>query len=162
MPRKKAKRKLNPRRLKATELYYIDELAARLGVHPNTIRNMIKDGMQIVEGSYPNIIRGQFAIDYINARQAKKETKSKWDEIYCLPCRKPFKVSFATLEITAPKVGNLKSICECNRIINRRISLEDLPKFQEVIKIQQLPNSPLIQGLDCSGICETKEQRKND
>lgn len=166
MPRKKQNRKPNYKRIKATELYNIDELAKAIDVHVNTISNMIKDGMQIVEGSYPYIIRGQFAIDYLKERQKKVETKLQQDEFLCFGCgRKPSKAKddFAKLQITAPKIGNLKAICcVCGATINRKISLLDLPKFKKVINIYTLPNLLLTEGITNSGICETNEVRKND
>lgn len=166
MPRKKQNRKPNYKRIKATELYYVDELATTLDVHANTIGNMMKDGMRIIEGSYPYIIRGQFAIDYLKERRKKVETKLQQDEFLCFGCgRKPSKAKhdFVTLQITAPKTGSLKAICcVCGTALNRKISLEDLPKFQKIMNIQQLPNLPLSEGVNNSGICETNEVRKND
>ncbi len=165
MSRKKAKRKLNTRVIKSTELYLVGELAKTLDVCPNTITNMISEGLPIVEGSYPYIIRGAFAIVFIKKRLEKSKTKLKQGEFYCLPCRKSCKPknNIATLHITAPKRGNLKASCNmCSRTINRGISLEDLPKFQEVLKIKEVLNPLLIEGFNSSGICETEEVRKND
>ena len=79
MPRKKAKRKLNPRVIKSKCSYYVDELARVLDVHSNTIRNMIKEGLAIIESSYPYLIYGQEAIDFINKRQKASDNKLKDD-----------------------------------------------------------------------------------
>lgn len=165
MLRKKAKRKLNTRLIKSTELYLVGELAKTLDVCSNTISNMISEGLPIVEGSYPYIIRGELAIIFIRERLAKSKIKLKQDELYCLPCRKPYrpKNGMVTLHITAPKRGNLKSPCNtCDRTTNRGIALEDVPKFEKVLKIQKVLNPLLIEGFNSSGICETKEVRKND
>lgn len=165
MLRKKAKRKLNTRLIKSTYLYHVNELASTLDVCPNTITNMIREGLPIVEGSYPYIIRGEFAIAFIKVRMKKSKTKLKQDELYCLPCRKPYKPKngIVTLHIIAPKRGNLKAACNiCNRTTNRGISLEDLPKFQEVLRIKEVSSTPLIEGFNSSGICETQEVKKND
>lgn len=166
MPRKKAKRKLNPRRIKAKSSYYVHELAKVLGVHPNTILNMIKAGLPVIEGSYPYLIRGEEAIAFIRDRRAKSKTPPKKDEIYCFDsgCRKRTKTKNgeAVLEIITPKIGNLKAACEvCGTKTNKRISLEKLHEFQEVLKIQKLLNPRLIQWFNTSTICETKEEIKN-
>ncbi len=149
MPRKKAKRKLNPRRIKAKSSYYIHELAKTLEVCQNTIHNMIKAGLPIIEGSYPYLIMGGEAIAFIKKRQEKSKSISKLDEIHCMgsSCRKKTKIKNreVTLEITAPKTGNLKGVCEvCETKTSRFISLAELPEFQKVLKIQQLPNPRLI------------------
>lgn len=160
MPRKKQNRKPNHKLIKSTELYYVDELAKVIDVHVNTVSNMIKDGMQIVKGSYPYIIRGQFAIDYLKDRRKKSKTKLEQDDMYCLPCDKPYKPekNVVRLKIITPKIGNLQSHCtNCERLTNRLISLKDLPEFQKVMNIVTLQDLPLREGINNSGICETKE-----
>ena len=166
MPRKKAKRKLNPRLIKSRSSYYIHELADALKVCSNTIHNMVKAGLPIIEGSYPYLIMGEEAIVFIKEKQKKEKVTLKDDELRCfgVKCRKATKAknSEAVLQIISPKIGNLKAFCdECGSITNRRISLKNLSKFCEVFKIQQLPNSLLIQSLDNSTICETKKEWKN-
>lgn len=164
MPRKKAKRKLNPRRIKSRSSYYIHELAKVLGVCPNTIHNMIKAGLPVIEGSYPYLIMGEEAIIFIKARQEKSKITLKDNELHCFGCRKGTKTknSEAVLQIISPKIGNLKAFCDiCGSITNRRISLRKLSEFCEVFKIQQLPNTRLIQSLDNSTICETKKEWRN-
>lgn len=165
MPRKKARRKLNHRRIKSKTSYEIDILAKVLGVHPNTIHNMIKEGLPIIEDSYPYLIRGEVAMGFIAERQRKRKSPLKQDELRCLRCCKGTKAKngVAALEIITPKVGNLKAVCEECEITktNRRISLKDLPKFQEFIKILELHNPRLLQGLDTSVICETDKDKKN-
>lgn len=166
MPRKAPKRKLNHGLIKATYPYYINELAKTLGVHANTTRNMIERGLPIVEGSYPKIIRGEDAINFIKEEKAKSRIKLKQNEFLCFGCgRKPStaKEAVSSLEITSPKTGNLKAVCvQCGAKMNRRISLQDLPKFRAVLKIDSVLNPLLIQGLDSSVTCETEEVRKND
>jgi hypothetical protein len=165
MPRKKAKRKLNPRRIQSKTAYEVNKLAKALGVHPNTIHNMIKDGMPIIEGSYPFLILGANAQAFIIERQAKRKNSLKQDELLCMHCVKGSKPKngVAWLEIIAPKIGNLKSYCAVNGTTktNRTISLNDLPKFQEVMQIHTLQNSGLGQVFDTSGICETKKDGNN-
>ena len=166
MPRKKANRKLNHRLIKSQVTYEVKSLAKVLDVCVGTTRNMIKAGMPIVEGSYPQLIKGEVAISYIKEMKIKCSIPLKQDEFYCMHCGKGSKPSngVAWLEITAPKVGNLKSYCAVNGItkINRRISLQDLPKFHEVMHIHKLQDSLLRQGLDSSVICETEKDKKND
>ena len=166
MPRKKAKRKLNTRRIKAKSSYYVHELAKVLNVCSNTIRKMIEAGLPIIEGSYPYLIMGEEAIAFIKKRQEKSKTIPEPDEIYCMgsSCRQKTKIKNeeVTLEITAPKIGKLKGICEaCGSKTSRLISLAKLPEFQKVLKIQQLPNLRLIQSFNNSTICETKKELKN-
>jgi len=130
MPRKKAKRKLNTRRIKTKSSYYVHELAKAIDVCPNTIHNMIKAGLPVIEGSYPYLIMGEEAIAFIKKRQEKSKAIPQPDEIYCMGsgCRKKTKIKNreVTLEITAPKIGKFKGICEvCGSKTSRLISLTD-------------------------------------
>jgi hypothetical protein len=127
---------------------------------------MIKAGLLIIEGSYPYLIMGEEVIAFIKKRQEKSKAISEPDEIYCMGsnCLKKTKIKNkeVTLEITAPKTGQLKGICEaCGSKTSRFISLAKLPEFQKVLKIQQLPNQRLIQSFNNSTICETEKELKN-
>ena len=135
-----------------------------LGVCPNTIHNMIKAGLPVIEGSYPYLIMGEEAIIFIKARQEKTKVTLKDEELRCFRCRKGTRAknSEAVLQIISPKIGNLKAACDaCGLITNRRISLKKLPEFYKIFKVQQLPDPRLIQSLDNSTICETKKEWKN-
>lgn len=159
MKRKKSNRKINTRLIKSKSSYYVNELAQTIDVCYGTLRIMIKDGLPVIEGSYPNLIYGQDAINFIKAKQAKSKKPLELDESYCFSCRKASKVKddMATLELSTPKVGNLKSVCTiCGTELNRRISLLKLPEFQKVLKIQQLRNPRLMQGFNSSFIYQTK------
>jgi hypothetical protein len=164
-PRKKARRKLNPRLLQARTSYRVEKMALVLGVCPNTIHNKIKEGMPIIEGSYPFLIWGADAQAFIKGRQAKRKHSLKQDELFCMRCGRGTnpKNGIAMLEMLSPKRGHLKAICDSCGITktNRWIALKDLNKFHEVMHIHTLPHSRLGQGLNSSGICETRENEIN-
>jgi hypothetical protein len=165
MPRKKAKKKLNPRLIQSKTAYSVEKLAKQLGVCPNTIHNMIKAGLPIIAGSYPYLVWGADAQAFIIQRQAKRKNPLKQDELLCMGCRRGTKAKngIAELVIISPKVGHLKAICDLCGITktNRRISLQDLPKFYEVMHIHTVQNPRLEQGFDSSGTCETKKDGTN-
>jgi hypothetical protein len=147
MSKKRSNRKINARLIKSKSSYYINELARTIDVCAGTVRNMTKEGLPIIKGSYPILIHGQDAIDFIKAKQERSKKPLEDDEFQCFGCRTSTKAkgNLATLEYSAPKVGNLKAFCPvCGTRLNRRISLCKLPEFQKVLKIQQLHNPRLI------------------
>jgi hypothetical protein len=110
---------------------------------------MVKEGLPIVEGSYPHLIHGQDAINFIKAKQVKLHKPLEVYEFRCFGCRKASKAKedLATLEISTPKVGNLKAFCIiCGTKLNRKISLSRLPEFQKVLNIQQPTKSKINVG----------------
>lgn len=165
--KKKFRRNLNTKFIKSKASYYVYELAKLLQVHENTIGNMIKNGLIVIEGSYPYLIYGQDEIDFIRKQQKQRKFgKLAIGEFMCFSCKKkvePLDKS-VVLEIKSPKVGNIKSSCDiCNKAsLNKNISLQKLPEILNIFKIKKLLNPLLIQGFVNSDICETKKQENHE
>jgi hypothetical protein len=167
MKKKKFRRKHSTQLIKSKASYYVDELAFTLKVHPNTIGKMLQDGLSIIENSYPYLIFGQDAIDFINEQQSQRKFgKLAIDKFICFSCKEQADPldKLVILEIKSLKTGNLKATCNhCKKTkLNKNVSLQKLPEIMNVLKIQKLLNPLLIQGFVNSGICETKNGENND
>ena len=63
-----ASRRLNPNLLKVHRSYTAGELASRLGVHKNTIRNWQRDGLAALDDSRPVLFQGATVREFLRAR----------------------------------------------------------------------------------------------
>ena len=74
--------------IKALRCYRVEEAAEVSGVSPRTIRNWITDGLPVLDGERPLLIRGDDLQDYIKGTRASRKVRTALDEFYCLACRK--------------------------------------------------------------------------
>jgi hypothetical protein len=115
----------NPRRIKIHRPYTVEQLAATLGVHKNTIRRWPKDGLRPIDDRRPSMFRGADVAAFLSARRQAAKRRCAPGEIYCLPCRMPKSPAglVADLYVRAPTVGWLEAICPtCSRMLHRRVN----------------------------------------
>ena len=116
--------KLN--KIKYRRSYNFSEISKLLGVHISTVRDWRKNGLETLTGTQnPYLVMGEQLKSFLHAKQSKRKTSLKSNEIYCLVCRKgvvPIKVQ----EVANGIVGSnkksvmLKGMCpNCKRKVNR-------------------------------------------
>ena len=123
------KRHPNYRLVKIHRSYTVEEIASLFGIHKNTVRSWIKNGLTAIDNKRPMLIFGHDLVTFLQARRVKNKQSCKPGELYCVKCRSP-KFPAADMVEYSPvteKVGNLKAICpDCNAIMNRRVSIAKL------------------------------------
>lgn len=123
------KRLHNPNLAKLHRSYTVEEVADLYDVFKGTVRNWIKAGLPVLNDKRPMLILGKDLAAFHQARRTKNKQKCKPGEIYCVRCRAP-KIpagNMADYRIITAKIGNLEAICpDCDKIINRRVSLATL------------------------------------
>jgi hypothetical protein len=115
----------NPRRVKIHRPYTVEQLAAVLTVHKNTIRRWTKDGLRPIDDRRPSMFRGADAIAFLYSKRQAAKRRCAPGEIYCLPCRVPKSPAglVADLYIKCSTVGWLEAICPtCSRMLYRRVN----------------------------------------
>ena len=120
------KRYPNHRLVKIHRNYTVEEIAKLFGIHKNTVRNWIKDGLAIIDDKRPMLILGNGLVEFIKKRRTKNKQPCKPGELYCVRCRVPKFPADDMVDFTAvtEKIGNLKAICpDCHSIMNQRVSL---------------------------------------
>ena len=132
------KRHPNPRLVKINWSYTVEEVARRLGVHKNTVREWIKRSLPVIDDKRPMLILGRDLFDFLQARRIKNKRPCKPNQMYCLRCRTP-KVpagNMADYQPITESLGNLFGICpDCETDMNRCTSMVKLKEIREQIDI---------------------------
>jgi hypothetical protein len=157
------KRYANHRLVKIHRCYTVEEVARLLGVHKNTVRRWVKDGLATIDYNRPMLILGHVLVEFLHIRRTKNKQTCKPGELYCVRCRGPKFPAGGWAEYLPAneKFGTLKAICpDCDCIINRRVSLAKIwqvcgnlditfpEELQHIVKrIKPSVNSDLRQGV---------------
>ena len=127
------KRLHNPNLAKIHRSYTVEEAADLFGVFKGTVRAWIKGGLPVLDDKRPMLIAGSDLVAFHQARRTKNKKKCEPGEIYCVRCRTPKAPAgnMAYYQIITEKLGNLEAICpDCDKIINRRVSLTNLDQVR--------------------------------
>ncbi len=120
----------NPRLAKIHRNYTVEEIAKLFGIHKNTVRRWIKDGLPLVDSQRPSLVLGRDLAAYLNNKRASGKQSCQAGQMYCLKCRAPRYPAghMADYMPITEKLGNLIGICpDCNLLMNRRVSLINNP-----------------------------------
>lgn len=124
-----SRRHPNPRLVKIHRSYSIEEVVATLGVHKNTVRNWLRQGLAAIDSQRPTLIHGQTLATFLRDRRLANRQTCKPEEIFCLRCRRPVIPAGNTVDYIAITEisGNLRGICpDCDCLIHRRVTLARL------------------------------------
>ena len=124
-----ASRLPNPLRAKINRSYTVEEVASLYGIHRNTVRQWIKQGLPICDDQRPLLILGAELRAFLTRKRTQNKRPCKPGEIYCLPCRTPQvpALGIADYQPLTPNSGNLIGLCPtCERLIFRRVALAKL------------------------------------
>ena len=131
-------KRLNPNLAKIHRSYFVSEAAEVLGVHKNTIRAWIKNGLLTCDDSYPTLILGRDLRQYLKAKKQESKRPCKANEMYCLKCRAPRKPMGNMVDYlpTTATRGQLTAFCpSCESIINRYTTLDKISELSAVFEV---------------------------
>jgi hypothetical protein len=126
------KRHPNHRLVKIHRNYTVEEIAGLFGMHKNTVRHWVKEGLAAIDDKRPMLILGSVLAAFLQARRTKNKQTCKPGELYCVRCRAPKSPGggMADYSPVTEKFGNLVAICpDCNSLMNRRVSMARIWEF---------------------------------
>jgi hypothetical protein len=133
------KRHPNHRLVKIHRSYTVEEIAVLFGMHKNSVRHWVKDGLAAIDDKRPMLILGSVLAAFLQARRIKNKQTCKPGELYCVRCRAPRLPAggMADYSPVTEKFGNLVAICpDCNTLMNRRVSVARIGEFQGKMDIR--------------------------
>jgi hypothetical protein len=128
-----------PQLIKSARCYTVPELAAVVGASVHGVRNWVRAGLPALRKERPTLIRGKDAKIWLQARQAKKQTKLLFHEFLCLRCKSaksPFGGMADCHEQTTHTL-RLTALCPgCGKAMHRIIARHHLADFQQIFDVQ--------------------------
>jgi len=138
----------NPRRAKIHRSYSVEEVSRLFGIHKNTVRNWLRQGLSPIDGKRPTVIRGVELRRFLTARRTSARQTCGPGRIFCLPCRAP-KVpagNMADCIAVGETRGTLRGICpDCNRMIYRRVNPRKLDAVRGHLDVTVTQARPRIE-----------------
>jgi hypothetical protein len=127
-----ASRRQNPRLARSHLSYTIADAADLYGVHRQTVRNWLANGLEPLDGRKPTMIHGPALNRFHKARREVAQHRCGPGEVFCLGCRAPRRPAGAIADFTPmiEKVGTLSAICPvCGRLMTQRVNAARLAQF---------------------------------
>lgn len=124
--------------IKAAHCYTIEEAADVAGVSPRTIRNWAVDGLRVMDGTRPALIRGDDLRDFIKSARASRKVRTRIDTFYCLRCRKERRAAedMADCVIKAHR-ATLTALCEvCETALSKPVAEARIPELARTLDLK--------------------------
>lgn len=152
----------NPYAIKLNRSYSADELAKRLGVHKNTVRNWQREGLNAIDSKRPVLFHGETVRAFLVKRNASRRCPCPPGTIYCFRCRAPRTPALGMVEYVPnrPASGNLKALCgTCKTIMHRRARKADLAVIMPGLDVQIREGEQHLCGQATPSLnCDSKRQ----
>jgi hypothetical protein len=127
--------------------YSVEDIARLFGIHKNTVRNWLKQGLATIDDRRPILVLGQELSRFLHERRQKAKQSCGLGRLYCIACRAP-KVpagKMAECTPTGPLAGSLCGICpDCDRLIYRRVNLAKIDTVRGDLEITFTQPDPRI------------------
>lgn len=155
-------RRVNPYRVKIHRSYNVSELAARLGVHKNTIRQWQREGLRPIDTHRPALFQGTAVRTFLIDRIASRKRPCGPGTLYCFRCCEPRPPALGMVDYveSRPGTGNLRALCgTCETIMHRRVRRSALAAAMPGMVVQITEAPPRLAGrLAPSSNCDSERQ----
>lgn len=158
---RRRRRHPNYRLVKTHRTYTVEETAWLLGVHKNTVRNWLRDGLEAIDNRRPALILGSDLVVFLKQRRARSKRPLKPGEMFCLKCRAAVRPAGRMAEWVhvTDASANLRGICpSCESLVHRRVSLARIQAAIGDLEVIAEPAGRHIRGTtDPSVNCDLQE-----
>ena len=147
--------------MKTHRNYSVDEISRLFGIHKNTVRQWIKQGLPTIDDRRPTLVLGQELIAFLRDRRTRNKRRCRPNEMYCVRCRAPRTPAgdMADYRPTTGQLGVLVGICPaCDTLMHRRSSLARLEEIQEYLDVTITQSLKSIGDMDRSLVNSDLEQ----
>jgi hypothetical protein len=79
----------NPRLVKVHRNYSVEDIARLFGIHKNTVRRWLKQGLAAIDDRRPTLILGRELFRFLHERRQKAKQSCGPGRIFCIACRAP-------------------------------------------------------------------------
>ena len=141
-----SKRLYPHKRVRYWYAYDIDDICtlfSDLGLHPQTVRKWIKNGLKTMDAGKPALVYGHDLIAYLKKSNNANKCKTAFDEMYCMGCQDAR--SIFQNKITAKqkaKFLQVQAMCRtCKKRMFKNYKLSDLPALRKkftLVDVSQL------------------------
>lgn len=125
------RRSRNPGRPKIHRNYTVEEVARLRGVHKNTVRSWLRQGLPSLKERRPQLILGRDLSEFEANRQQERKRPCGPGQIYCMRCRMPRNPAPGTIRYlpSTTGAGCISATClDCHSSVFRRISMASLER----------------------------------
>lgn len=136
--------------------YTIPEVAELLGVHKNTLRQWMREGLSPMDKARPIILHGAALKHFLLSRRASAKSPCLPHEFYCLKCRAPRVPWGGVIDVTirSPQLFNMHAICEaCDTTMHKAVGQPKLAEALKTLRIQQVQPKHIIETFPPSLKC---------
>ena len=140
-------KKYNTRIIKPKYAYQLKQISNLYGISIRTVRNWIKEGLQIVESIYPYLVIGSELKRFLDKKQQDRKTKLSINEFFCAKCRQARKPlsNVVSLKYSGKTVGRgikdftIQGSCEvCGTKLNRFSNENKLVEVKQLFEIAEI------------------------
>jgi excisionase family DNA binding protein len=128
-------------RVKQAVAYDVAEVARLLGVHRNTVRRWLKEGLEPIDDRRPLLIHGSHLKAFLSKRRKSRKHPCRLGEFFCFRCRAPRKPWGGTADVTlrTKKLACVLALCaECETPMYRAVSAADLPSLRSLMDLRTM------------------------
>lgn len=121
-----AMRRINPRRIRMHLPYTVEQAADALGVHKNTVRLWIKQGLPVADERRPVILAGADVRAFLLERRASRKCPVGPGRFYCFRCREAARPAgdMADLVPRNHRLGTFQGLCpRCGALMHRAVAM---------------------------------------
>lgn len=137
----------NTRIIKENYAYRLEQIASLYKIDKRTTYYWLKEGLQIIEGLYPYLVKGSELKRFLDKKQRSRRTKLSAGEFYCVKCqqaRKPLN-NVVTLTYSGKTIGRgikdftIQGACEvCGTKLNRFSNENKLGEVKNLFDIAEV------------------------